>query len=61
MGKNMQRMQYHIAGQTVISDIMAQSYSKIRICGWNEVFFFINSICLELAQGNSSSKTDFRQ
>jgi len=34
----MQRMQYHIAGQIDISDIMAQSYSKIRICGQNEVF-----------------------
>jgi len=37
----MQRMQDHIAGQTDISDIIAQSYSKIRICGWNEVFFFL--------------------
>lgn len=56
----MQWKQYHIAGQTDISDIMAQSYSKIRICGCNEVLI-INSICWELAQGNSSSKTGFKQ
>ena len=37
----MQRMHYHIAGQTDISDITAQSYSKIRICGWNEFIIII--------------------